>query len=451
MALSTSQQVRYSSGNYGKSLFWSTSEFFLLFFMTDIMGIPATIAGTIIFASLVWDGLTDPVMGYFADRRTLAGGTYRAFLIVGPPACAMSMVALFFDPPWPLTEKILYVTVACIAFRTLYTVFDVPHNALFARITEDSRERTRISGFRFFFSSLGGLTIALGVLPVLISDNPIEGGGRFLQFSVAAGVVASVVLWLSVKSNDEAFVGTSRDVVAERLPWRTYAKTLFSNRDALHLFLIAAVTAISMPLFSKFLIYLAKYQFQSEDLVSLFLATKTIGQIMAMPVGVWLATKLSKARANQFAHIGVAIIMIILMLDADRHVFSVTLLIFLAGFTIGAATMLVWAMAPDVVESLEAHQGLRLEAGFFSFLTLIQKSFIGLGAVVAGLVLDSSGFVPNLPAQADVLFAIKFVTFGMPFAGAVLCFLFLFGYRLDHDFHGKMVSDLNDANRDKSP
>src|SRR3546814_20101918 len=72
------RKISLGSGDLAFNLYWQSSSLFLLYFYTDVLGVPATIAGTIYMAALIWDAVIDPVVGWAADRRRTRMGRYRS-------------------------------------------------------------------------------------------------------------------------------------------------------------------------------------------------------------------------------------------------------------------------------------------------------------------------------------------------------------------------------------
>src|SRR5579885_2090445 len=66
--LTRGQRYGFAVGDFGFNLFWQGLGLFLVYFQTDVLGLPATWAGAAYLAVSLWDCLNDPVMGVIADR-----------------------------------------------------------------------------------------------------------------------------------------------------------------------------------------------------------------------------------------------------------------------------------------------------------------------------------------------------------------------------------------------
>ena len=57
------------------------SWLYLLYFYTDVVGISPSLAGLIYGIGMFWDAITDPFMGYVAERTRTRWGVYRPYLL----------------------------------------------------------------------------------------------------------------------------------------------------------------------------------------------------------------------------------------------------------------------------------------------------------------------------------------------------------------------------------
>ncbi len=53
----------YGIGDIGSNIFIVTSGLFLLFFLTNILGIEPALAGLVLLFPKLWDVISDPIMG----------------------------------------------------------------------------------------------------------------------------------------------------------------------------------------------------------------------------------------------------------------------------------------------------------------------------------------------------------------------------------------------------
>ena len=98
LALSWRERLGYGSGDFGFNLYWTTIASFLAAFYTDVFGISAAAAGTMLLVTKVIDAFTDPVMGAVADRTNTRFGKFRPYLLLGGLPLAGAGVLAFTTP-----------------------------------------------------------------------------------------------------------------------------------------------------------------------------------------------------------------------------------------------------------------------------------------------------------------------------------------------------------------
>lgn len=415
--ISSANRVGYASGNLGKSLFWTSLEYLLLFYMTDLVGIAPIWAGVIIVFSLLWDGITDPLFGYWIDYRSSKGHGYQPYFFWGPLLCAFSFAAIFAVPFTGEAAKIAYLLFANVLFRTFYTMLDVPHNALLAKMPLDYHQRTSVSAWRYFFSSLGALTVAFAARPIVGGESATSEASAFLLFAVLAGSVGCLTIWQSIRIARELAEGEQQNrVVMNPIE---FFRVLHATPIAKIFFTMAIINALTLPLFARMAPYLAKYLLLDPTWASPLFLAFTGGQILAMPI--WSAIERRKGKASScLLAYWLLLVALASMLGATLQPVAMLAITSLVGFVIGALNMLIWALAPDIVDRVETKDLSRPDAMFMSFLTLAQKSAIGIGSLLAGAILSISGFEADILQNDGALIGISLTAFGLPAAGAII-------------------------------
>ena len=66
--LSARVRLGFGVGDLGGNLYFTLTGFYLLFYLTDVVRLPAGLAGTAFMIGKIWDAVTDPVTGYASDK-----------------------------------------------------------------------------------------------------------------------------------------------------------------------------------------------------------------------------------------------------------------------------------------------------------------------------------------------------------------------------------------------
>lgn len=157
--LSVGEKIGYGLGDFASNLYWKTWEFFLIYFYTDVFGLTARSAGQLMLVTRVFDAVSDPLVGYMADRTRSSWGRFRPYLLWMSLPLAITAVLTFTTPDLPPTAKLVYAYVTYTAVMFAYTAINIPYGAMLGVISADSAERTSVSTYRFVSAFCGGLIV----------------------------------------------------------------------------------------------------------------------------------------------------------------------------------------------------------------------------------------------------------------------------------------------------
>ena len=157
--LSIREKVGYGLGDTASNLFWKTFEFFLMYFYTDVFGIKAGAAGTMLLITRIWDAINDPLVGYFADRTRTAWGSFRPYLVWMCIPFAITGILTFYTPDLGNEGKLIYAYVTYTLVMMAYTAINIPYGALMGVMSASSLERTSASTYRFILAFVGGIIV----------------------------------------------------------------------------------------------------------------------------------------------------------------------------------------------------------------------------------------------------------------------------------------------------
>ena len=135
---------------------------FVFFYYSQVLGLPGTLAGLAVTASLIVDAVTDPLMGAISDRWRSRWGRRHPFMVAAAIPVAISFFCIF-SPPQGLSEWALFAWLATfsILMRLFVTMFNIPHLAFGAEMSEDYLQRSVIMSYNAIFAWVGGAGIFL--------------------------------------------------------------------------------------------------------------------------------------------------------------------------------------------------------------------------------------------------------------------------------------------------
>ena len=151
---------------------YSVSSFAILFY-NQILGVPAHLAGLAVSASLVFDALSDPIVGSWSDRTRSRLGRRHLYMYAAPIPIALSLFAIF-NPPDGMdqTGLLIWFGISVILLRQAMTFFHTPHLAMGAELSSDYTERSQVMAYNSFFVWVGGAFATTLALRIFFPSTP---------------------------------------------------------------------------------------------------------------------------------------------------------------------------------------------------------------------------------------------------------------------------------------
>ncbi len=428
--------IAYSMGNFAKNILWATAEVTLLYLLTDLLGMSPSLAGLLFLAGIFTDAVFDLLVATAAERSRSRFGQYGPFMLLGAPICALAFVMLYGLPYFGVTFPPIVIA-SILAFRIAYAAIDLPHTAMVGKVAPTSRARSRVAGYRFFFSSLASLLTALAVPTLLLASD--QRSEHLLGLATIAGGLSTMALWgawFAVRRMDYSPPATG-------LGYGREIRAALRNRALGPLALIAFCTGLSAPLFTKMALYYAQYVLERPEIARTALAAVIGGQFLGVALWTWLASRAEKTTALSAAHLVSAIAFSILALAGSVGDAVLIPGAVAVGVGLSGVYMLIWGMAPDVVDYGEFRGRVRVEATTVALLIFLMKCGIGIGAASVGALLDLSGYTPNA-AQTELTKAwIVALMLWVPAGGSLLCAAITRLHPLSHARHAAIAQRLD--------
>ena len=115
----------------------NTQTAMLMIYLISAVGIAPALAGSLVFISKIYDGITDPVMGIISDRTVSRWGRRRPYLLVGGILAAASVIGLFSVHMVTFAPTEVWILVMLLVAATAYTIFNVPYMSMPAEMVQD--------------------------------------------------------------------------------------------------------------------------------------------------------------------------------------------------------------------------------------------------------------------------------------------------------------------------
>ena len=254
--LSNSQRIGYGVGDIAICFYWSGVGLYLLYFYTDIVGISPYLAGWIYALGIAWDAVTDPFMGYLAERTSSKRGKYRPYIFFGTIPLGLSFVLLFWVPPFTGLPLFLCLLLVNVFHRTCFTIVSVPYSSLTPRITSDSEERTKLTTARMIGASFGTLLMSSLGFPIINYFGQNDESLGIIYLSCFAAFFAIIILYITYASVNESSTNEAKET------YPSISKLVLSilkNYPFWIVFSSILILGSTTIMFNKNLIYYIKY------------------------------------------------------------------------------------------------------------------------------------------------------------------------------------------------
>jgi len=446
--LSRLTKIIYGFGDIGFSMTGTIIAAYFPIFLTDVVGIAPAVAAIGLFIGKSWDYINDPLIGYLSDRTRTRWGRRRPFLLFGALPYGLAFAFLWWKPPLESqTALLVFYTFMFVLYDAAGTVVGMPYFALTPELTEDYDERTELTGYRMFFSILGGL-VSFVIPMMIIGTMSPENTGNVFRMGLIFGAASFIPLYF-------VFFGTKEKPYFKKLERpKLFAslKSALKNRPFVFSAVIYLFTWTSMHIIEANLLFYIKYVVKREGMTEIIMGTIFVTAILSLPLWNWVSKKFNKRLAYIYGIAFWAVVQILLItVTASSSLVYLLSLCFLAGIGVGAAHVLPWAMIPDAIEVDELDTGKRHEGMFYSLVTLMSKTTNSIAVPLALAVLDFSGYIPNAAVQpTSTLTGIRLVVGPIPALLLVGGIIFAIFYPLSREEHHEVVQEL-EVRRQSAP
>lgn len=431
------QRVGYGIADLSCNLVWQLISLYLMFFYTDVMGLPAYYVGIMFLVTRLVDGVADVLMGLVIDNTSTRWGRCRPWLLVGALPFGLLCILAFYVPDFGTTGKLIYAFITYLCLSFLYTIVNIPFCAMLPFLTADSQERTTLSSVRILLGSLGSTIVAVATLPLVATLGNGNQSQGFFYTAVIFGVIATFFLLVSFKNVEEKISITEERMTLARAwkglksntPWKVFAFNIFLMWGAFF-FQTGA------------LVYFFNYYVGSTDLTAIIAGISTFVPLLGTLTVPFLASKMKKRHVYLFGSVINLTGMGIMVVAGTHH------LVLIAGAVIlslgaGQRLAIYFSMQADPVDYGVWKTGINTAGILTSINGFLGKVAMAGAGAVTGILLSSGGYVANAVQTPEALFAIKACYLYIP-AVLIIASMFWIGrfYKLD-DHYSSIRADLD--------
>ncbi len=416
-------RLGYTASEVAGQLIFCVISFYLLKFYTDVYGISAVAAGSILLIARSVDAIDAPVWGIVFDKTRSRWGKSRPWFLRLCVPFAIFGVLTFVTPNLSQSGKIAYAASTYVVCSVLYTGINTPVTSILSALTQDTHERITLTSFRMVGSKLGVLIVNLSVYKMVAwmgRGNDRLGFMRVMPIYACGSVLLYLLAFSSLKEEikeDKHSLSVRESFAALKGngPWLIIFLSSF-------FFWIAFVARISSAP------YFFQYTLHRKGLTSIAnsLDFVSLASILLLPLfcratskkSVWLLSLVASVAAQAVIYFGTR---------------SLSPMVVLIGWIFGilasgVAMAMPFAVLSDSVDYGEWKSGIRA-AGFLTAIgaAFCLKAGSGLGGALPAWILAHFSYVPNVEQAQRSLFGIELSFVWLPalcYALAVVPVLF---------------------------
>lgn len=431
------------------------SMMYVSYYATGIAGLGVALIGVILTAMRLWDGITDPIIGFFIDKTNGKYGKFRPFMIAGNIILGV-MVLIIYNTTHLIPEefRLLYFILMYALYIIGYTCQTACTKAGQACMTNDPKMRPKFGLFDSIFNSV----IMTGVT-LLISNYLVPKYGGFsnqsiftelniiaISLSALFTIMAVIGIW---KKDRTEFFGLGEKGV--QVKFKDYWPVLKGNR-ALQMLIIAASTdKLAMSVATNATVAIMLFgiiigDFALSGLMGLIVLLPTVLLVM---LGTRFAQKSGQKKALVFgtwvsiiSHI--ALLLFLWFGDPTQirlNNFGIMTIGFILLYTISKGAIaisgaFVIPMISDCADYETSISGRFVPGMMGTLFSFIDKLISSFSTTIITLSVAAIGFTTTLPDVTDsvtpaLFWLTMFLFIGMPIFGWVASLISMKFYPLD--------------------
>ncbi len=432
-------------GDTASNLYFQMFVIFLLYFYTDVFGIPAAAAGTLLLVSRFWDAINDPIMGIIADRTNTKWGKFRPYLVWASGPLAVIGVFTFVTPDFSMTGKIVYAYIMYILIMMAYTAVNIPYSALMGVLSPNSMERTSVSTYRFVLAFIGAFIVQGATLPLV---NFFGSGDEAVGFPITMavfGILACLMFYICFKATRERV----QPPPTQTSSLKNDLKDLVHNKPWMILLVMGVFSLGYAILRGGTIVYYFKYYIESTALTSLFMVLGTIAVIAGVMCTQFFARRLGKKKLYIIVMSLSALFTMLFYFIPKEQIVLIFAVHILISFVMAPQAPLLWAMYADTADYSHWKNSRRATGLVFSAATFAQKFGIALGGGLSGWLLAYFGFVANIDQSPETLQGIRLMMSFIPAIGSVIAVIAALFYPLDEAIMKKIEEDIKNRSSEQ--
>ncbi|QQO08747.1 MFS transporter [Breznakiella homolactica] len=399
-------RLAYSAINFGFSLLGMTVSMLLMYYYTDVLLLPAAAVSGILFSARLFDGVIDPFLGHYMDRRTTRFGKYRGYILYwAVPMCA-AFVLMFAAVPFGGTARILWCLLVYLGFTLCFSFVETSSLPMLSSFGS-RKNRSACNTWKIAGCIIATLVVSISALKLVrILGSGSEQTGYFRMAVLFAAVVLAALILGGRKLREGTYAVSTESRPGDGFSGcRAIALAL---REKPIVFLLCMYLCIDAATAFKIQagIYYLKYNINRQDLTSLFLTSSIAMSLLVQPLVLYLSGRVS----SWILMAGGSIVSALAMVGIGFSGNSPVLLIganCIFGMASAFPVNLAFSSMADMSEALSAKHGKSFGGVVNSFLGVASRIGSSSASALLAIILSVTAYSPNTVQTSKTLLGIS--------------------------------------------
>lgn len=455
--LSWLQRIGFGSGDFAQNLVFQTVMQYVSIFYTTVVGLRPETVAVMVFIPPVINIFGSMALGAFVDKHNPKWGKYRSYLIIGGVPL-MAFAVLCFWNGFP--GSTVYAFVTYIGLCLLYTVVSLPYGALFASLTRDGDEMTKLTSTRMVLANLGGFTVAFGIPTIVQSLSPTrtyntsgDAHAWFITMTILALIGLALLIFCFTQSKERIVMEADKtsEVKISDL-WMEFIRNSQLRIVALFVFTAFAL----MSIYNAAGAYYMTYNVQASNYTGWFQGIGFLPAFIFMPLVPAIKKAIGKKQMFyvflSVAVLGMALLYVVSIVPALRsQIWIIMVAQFIKSTGIIVATGYMWALVPEVITYGEYTTGRRISGTVNAIIGIVFQLGMAIGLFIPNIVLGFVGFdkdnavSQSALAQQGILWLVAVI----PAMLLILAMFIISRYKLEDNVIDKINMEIEEKHLNK--
>jgi GPH family glycoside/pentoside/hexuronide:cation symporter len=386
-------------------------------FYTDVVGLSPAMYGVIFLIFSIWNGINDPIIGYWADKRPfLTGrGKYLPLIRWSIPTIGVSVIALLFaSPDWTKIVTAVFLLVFLVIYEGFQTLLGVSFMAFTVNTFLAMDERTEV---QVISSYVNMIPVFLGgMIPVWFLTGEFSRMSLVAIFS-GAFLFGLLLIWIGARfiREDPRFY-ENMEVTRGLKELLTLARELFRDKTfAIFMVAFFLIQAATGNYFSGYLYYMDNVLEASGLKATIPDVLTGVAQMATFPL-IILSVRKFGSKETLWKGLLIAVVgHTVLSLPINYWIAAGTYIVILLGYGFGSAINA--PISGLVVDHIEVKTGKRQPGVVRGIMAVLMVPASSLQPLILSALLSAAGYVGESKSQtAQVVRAIRVGTGIIPAA-----------------------------------